>query len=156
MENKNLNSIIPILDKEDAKLVMGLTSIERGDFHLARPDLPGRFGARVVIDNEMNLRGLISNDNEEILPCIFDDVNVTLSAYIEVHFKGVYYEFSICPKGFKPREGEALDDTFFSSKEWYFEIGPYEKVFDMETAQIKMDETTQLLFSLLNVKHGSN
>ena len=57
MELTNLTDIFSVSDEKEAKLIDGLTSIERGDIHRARPDAKASFGTHIVIDNETNLWG---------------------------------------------------------------------------------------------------
>lgn len=137
------------LSKEkDAELMVGLSSIWRGDYKRFRPDSPARKGTHVVIDNITRLRGLLSEDGEEILPCIFDDVDVKLSGYLEVHFKGRYYAFMILSKDFKPRIKSY--DYDFSGGAWgYYRLDEYDKYEEL-------DETTRQLVSLLSVRHAPN
>ena len=141
--------IIQGLSKEqDAEIAIGLSSIWRKDYKRVRPDLPARFGAYAVIDNNTRLWGLLSEDNEEILPCIFDDVDVKLSGFFETHFKGNYYEFMILPKSFKP-EIESWYHIFSGGAWGYYELEDYD-------TEDELDETTRQLVSLLSVRHALN
>ncbi len=89
------------------------------------------------------------------MPCIFNEVNVTLSTFIEATFKGVDYEFNIMAPGFEPKLTSF--DTFYS-KEWFYRLCGNRIVRDEKTGKecrrIELDETTQQLISLLNVKHA--
>ena len=143
----------------DVKIQKGLTSISRGNYHKVRPDLKGRFGANVVVDNATKLRGLVSDDNEEILPCIFDNVNVTLSAFIETTFNERYYEFSIMlSKDYRPSLHS--DDYDFNGVIWHYRLRPNKEIDNYKGkgrtyAYVELDETTQQLISLLNMKHAT-
>lgn len=157
MEHTNLTDIFSVSDEKEAKLIEGLTSIERGDIHRVRPDAKGRFGTYIVIDNETNLRGLISNDNEEVLPCIFDDVDVKSDGIIVVQFKGRYYSFTILSKDFKPDHGS--ESFVFYGGIWYYQLGDNKIIENYENTGIdysfvELDEITQKLISLLNVSHA--
>lgn len=157
MELTNLTDIFSVSDEKEAKLIEGLTSIERGDIHRVRPDAKGRFGTHIVIDNETNLRGLISNDNKEVLPCIFDDVDVTLDGFIVVQFKRRYYSFTILSKDFKPDHGS--DSFVFYGGIWYYQLGDNKIIENYENTGIdysfvELDEITQKLISLLTVSHA--
>jgi len=125
------------------RIDIGLTSISIGDYQLFKQNEYPRLGCLRVVDNETRLRGLISEDGEEILPCIFDDVDVKLDGIIEVHFKGRYYEFIIMADGFVPERSRT---SFFFSKKCFYEL-------DMCN---DADETTQQLITFLNVKHSIN
>ena len=157
MKLTNLTDIFSVSDEKEAKLIEGLTSIERGNIHRFRPDSKGCFGTHIVIDNETNLWGLISNDNEEVLPCIFDEVNVTLSGFIEVQFKRRYYSFMILSKDFKPDHGS--DSFVFYGGIWYYQLGDNKIIKNYENTGIdysfvELDEITQKLISLLTVSHA--
>ncbi len=77
------------MDKDQA-IAKGMTTIDTGDYTV-RTDTK-RFDTYVVQDNETKLFGLVTVDNEEILPCIFDHVGVTLDGSIEVTYK-MYYDY---------------------------------------------------------------
>ncbi len=140
---------------QDAKILVGLTSAGRGDYHIFRPDRPARSGAYVIEDNVTKLRGLASGDNDriEIMPCIFDLINIKLSSpFIEAHFKGRYYEFSIRSMTYVPEEYEIV----FNGGIWLYELRVFDsrdssKIYDPKCP----DETTQQLIDLLNVKHST-
>jgi len=144
------------MNNSNDALQIGLTSIERNDYHLFKPDCRARYGSYVVIDNNTGLRGLLSEDNKEILPCIFDDIDVTMSGFVEVHFKGSYFEFMILSKDYKPKSRSERYD--FNGGIWYYSFEPNEEYRDEKTgkvgARVRLDETTQLLISLLSVRHA--
>jgi hypothetical protein len=50
----------------DNKFQIGLTSIERGDYYKVSPEMTSKLGTHVVVDNTTKLRGLVSDDSEEI------------------------------------------------------------------------------------------
>ena len=136
---------------------IGLTSIERGDYYKVNPEMSGKLGAHVVVDNGTKLRGLVSDKGEEIMPCIFDKVNVTLSAFVETTFKGKDYVFNIMAKGYSPRLRYGNYD--FNGGTWYYRLEPNKKIENYKNtgktyAYVELDETTQQLIALLNVKHA--
>lgn len=136
---------------------MGLTSIKRGNFYKVGTDLEGRFGAHVVRDNDSKLFGLVSDDGEEIMPCIFDDLSVRLSEYIETSFKGRYYEFMILPNSYRLDPKNSITDTFFGNI-WFYRIGRNKTIRDERTGKeyrvLELDSNTQQLIELLCVKHA--
>ena len=144
-----------VLSEQDAKIQTGLTSADRGDYHIFRPDRPARSGAYVIEDNVTKLHGLASGDNDriEIMPCIFDSINIKLySPFIEAHFKGRYYEFSICSMAYVPEEYEIV----FNGGIWLYKLCVFDsrdssKIYDPKCP----DETTQQLIDLLNVNHAT-
>ena len=48
MELTNFTDIFSVSDEKEAKLIEGLTSIERGNIHRLRPDSKGCFGTHIV------------------------------------------------------------------------------------------------------------
>ncbi len=79
------------MDKDQA-IAKGMTTIDTGDYTVRTNTK--QFDTYVVQDNETKLFGLVTVDNEEILPCIFDHVGVKLDGSIEVTYKMYYdYEF---------------------------------------------------------------
>lgn len=68
--SKNRQITKYIMNNSDNAIQIGLTSIERGNFYKVRPDLEGCFGAHVVRDNDSKLCGLVTDNGEEIMPCI--------------------------------------------------------------------------------------
>ena len=145
------------MNNSDNAIQIGLTSIERGNFYKVRPDLEGRFGAHVVRDNDSKLYGLVTDDGEEIMPCIFDDLSVSLSAYIETHFKEQYYEFLILPNSYRPDPKMPRTDTFFGNI-WFYRVEGNKIVRDERTGKeyraLELTPNMQQLIELLCVKHA--
>lgn len=89
----------------DSKIQHGLTSIEKGNFSYVNKTRGNYCGSSVVYDNITRLRGLIAENGEEILPCIFDSVSVRLGGFIEVRFKSTDYSFSFAACDYEPEKG---------------------------------------------------
>lgn len=146
------------LDKDKDYLIqIGLSSIKRKDYHLVNKFLEPRFGALIVVDNSTRLRGLLSENEEEILPCIFDHVDVKLDGLIEVYFKEKKYKFIILSQDYIPNDD--FDDYVFNGTIWYYlldkkTIKNYKNT-GREYSYVELDETTDQLISLLNVKHST-
>ena len=145
------------MNNSDNAIQIGLTSIERGNFYKVRPDLEGSFGAHVVRDNDSKLYGLVTDDGEEIMPCIFDDLSVSLSAFIETHFKEQYYEFLILPNSYRPDPKMPRTDTFFGNI-WFYRVEGNKIVRDERTGKeycaLELTPNMQQLIELLCVKHA--
>lgn len=86
--------------KQDASIQKGLTAIQRGDYSVL--ENTRCLGTYVVNNSETGYSGLITESGEEILPCIFDSVKVSLDGIIEVRYMGLYMEpthnFKLCDK----------------------------------------------------------
>lgn len=81
-------------DREDALIAIGMASIRNKDYTARNdPDAMSRFGLDDVRCNKTGLYGIITNEGEEVLPCIFESVNIHLDGYIEASFKGVQFDF---------------------------------------------------------------
>lgn len=145
------------MNNSDSAIQIGLTSIERGNFYKVRPNLEGCFGAHVVRDNDSKLYGLVTDDGEEIMPCIFDDLSVSLSAYIKTHFKEQYYEFSILPNSYRPDPKMPRTDTFFGNI-WFYRVEGNIIVRNERTGKeyraLELTPNMQQLIELLCVKHA--
>lgn len=132
--------------EEDAKIQKGLTSIERGNFHILQNTHQQR--TYVVRDNETNLYGLITDDNnKEILPCIFTDINVHVGGYTEASFKGNKYEFSTfwgTTKQMTEEKRKSMSDRLFI----YAETNVY-NIYHLDDSPI-----TKKLVELLKVNHS--
>lgn len=98
MINQLLNADI------DFKIQHGLTTIEKGNFTYINKKRGKCCGTYVVYDNITRLRGLVTEKGEEVLPCIFDSISVSLTAFIDVRFKGSDYEFDFASCEYKPNE----------------------------------------------------
>ena len=133
-------------EEKDRKIEIGLTTIERGDYHFFRPNWPNVVGEYVVIDNNTGLWGLLSKTNEEILPCIFDDIYVKLDWLIIAHFKGTLYEFNILSLDYKPDpENFGKYRRYdFNGGIWYYRL----------VLKHEPDYATRQLISLLSTKHA--
>lgn len=106
-KGKNANAmIVQVLNAEkDSKIQLGLTTIENGNFSYVNKIHGNYLGTYVVYDNITRLRGLITENGEEVLPCIFDSVSVKLDGFIEVRFKGADYELMFSACDYEPKEG---------------------------------------------------
>lgn len=104
---KKVNAMIAqVLNAEkDFKIQYGLSTIEKGNFSYVNKSRGMYFGTYVVYDNITRFRGLITEDGEEVLPCIFDSVSVKLDGAIEVRFKGADYKFMFSASDYEPKEG---------------------------------------------------
>lgn len=136
---------------KDNQIQCGLTAIERGDYIVFENTL--RLGTYVVRNQETRLLGLVTTNHEEIMPCIFDELNVHLDWLIETRFKGRPFTLQFV----KNRESLPTIhyDFVFGEKGAYFlEARPK---FDIETKQRihdpKGDYIEQQLIDLLNQKH---
>ena len=137
---KELSSI------RDTNILKGLTAIQRKDFVV----LKNTRGTYVVKNAETGLFGLITEQGEEILPCIFNYVSVKLGNRIDVGFKGIYmnptHEISFCDKELAlSLAHDDYDDRYGFT---YGENGGF--ILWVET----MDETTKQLIDLLSINHS--
>ena len=111
----------------------------------------------MVRDNDSKLYGLVTDDGEEIMPCIFDDLSVSLSAFIETHFKEQYYEFLILPNSYRPDPKMPRTDTFFGNI-WFYRVEGNKIVRDERTGKeycaLELTPNMQQLIELLCVKHA--
>lgn len=121
------------MDKDQA-IAKGMTTIDTGDYTVRTNTK--RFDTYVVQDNETKLFGLVTVDNEEILPCIFDHVGVKLDGPIEVTYK-MYYDYA-----FGWNKTYRSPDHAAKEKEWL--IG---RLFD------RKDPVQVELYNLLYSKH---
>jgi hypothetical protein len=121
------------MDKDQA-IAKGMTTIDTGDYTVRTNTR--RFDTYVVQDNETKLFGLVTVDNEEILPCIFDHVGVKLDGSIEVTYK-MYYDYE-----FGWNKTYRSPDHADKEKEWL--IG---RLFD------RKDPVQVELYNLLYSKH---
>lgn len=121
------------MDKDQA-IAKGMTSIDTGDYTVRTNTK--RFDTYVVQDNETKLFGLVTVDNEEILPCIFDHVGVKLDGSIEVTYK-MYYDYA-----FVWNKTYRSPDHADKEKEWLIGL-----LFDRE------DPVQVELYNLLYSKH---
>lgn len=80
------------LGRKDALIEIGKAAIQNKDY-TARNEI--RFGLAVVRCNKTGLRGIVTTEGEEVLPCIFDSINIHIDGYIETFFKGVKFNFGI-------------------------------------------------------------
>lgn len=155
--SKNRQITKYIMNNSDNAIQIGLTSIERGNFDKVRPDLEGCFGAHVVRDNDSKLCGLVTDNGEEIMPCIFDDVSVKLDAFIETRFKGQYYKFLILSNSYRPDPKKPSTDTFFGNI-WFYRVEGNKTVRDERTGKeyraLELTPNMQQLIELLRVKHA--
>ena len=133
--------------REDAQIQKGITSVERGNFHIL-PHSHQRL-TYLVRDNETNLYGLVTDDDikEEILPCIFTDINVHLDGFIDVTFKGHNYEFTFwgTTKDLTKVDRKSMSDRYFV----YAETKVYTMIHIIEDSPI-----TKKLRELLKVNHS--
>lgn len=106
-KGKNANAmIVQVLNAEkDSKIQLGLTTIEKGNFLYVNKTRGNYLGTYVVYDNITRLHGLITENGEEVLPCIFDSVSVKLDGVIKVRFKGADYELMFSACDYEPKEG---------------------------------------------------
>lgn len=107
----------------------------------------------VVLDRESHLWGLVTENKEEILPCIFANVYVTFDWFVEVTFVGHKYSFAFNSKD----SFSKLKDRDLSHQKGCFlymdgESKTYEitNEFDYRGDNNPLE---QKLFELLNVKH---
>ena len=77
-------------DLKDPLIKKGLTAIQRGEYVVY--ENTHKLGTYVVENEDTNYLGLITESNEEILPCIFDSVNVSLDWFLDLVFKGQKFE----------------------------------------------------------------
>lgn len=77
-------------DLKDPLIKNGVTAIQRDDYSVF--ENTRRLGTYVVKSNETGFFGLITESKEEILPCIFDSVNVSLDWFLDLVFKGQKFE----------------------------------------------------------------
>ncbi len=84
---------VAMRDLKDPLIKKGLTAIQRGDYVVYKNT--HRLGTYVVENEDTKYLGLITESNEEILPCIFDSINVSLDWFLDLVFKGQKYEGSI-------------------------------------------------------------
>lgn len=96
MITKRLNA------EKESKIQHGLTTIEKGIFSYVNKT--NRFGTYVVYDKITGLYGLVTENGEEVLPCIFDSVSVKLDGFIEVKFLGSSYDFMFSACEYEPKE----------------------------------------------------
>lgn len=89
---------------KDSKIQHGLSTIVNGNFSYVNKTRGKYWGTYVVYDNITRLRGLVTENGEEVLPCIFDYVSVKLDGFIEIGFLGSKYEFHFAPCKYKPKE----------------------------------------------------
>jgi hypothetical protein len=79
-----------IRDLKDPMIKKGLTAIQRGDYVVY--ENTHRLRTYVVENEDTKYLGLITESKEEILPCIFDSVNVSLDWFLDLVFKGQKFE----------------------------------------------------------------
>ena len=99
-EGKNAwNEIVQIVSADfDTKVLHGLSTIDRGSYVvMEHTKLLGTFE---VYDVVTRLRGLVTEEKKEILPCIFRWVSVRLDGFIEADFKGMDCSFMFNPPQF--------------------------------------------------------
>lgn len=79
-----------VVAEEDAKIKVGINAISHNDYTPSNdPDTLKRFNMDRVRCNSTGLYGIITANGEEIVPCIFEYINIHLDGYIETVFKGV-------------------------------------------------------------------
>lgn len=142
-------------DEEDVLIQRSLTSIDRGNYHVLTNTHRG--GTFVVSDNETHLHGLITENGDEIFPCIFKRVRVSLDGFIEVSFKQLKFSFNFNPGSFAndlksswEKYGEVPKGYFL-----YRETETYSITHESEFDYHGNDDNpiVKKLFELLNVKH---
>ena len=79
-----------LLARKDSLIKKGLTAISRGDYVLYENTYC--HGTYAVKNKATGYFGLITESGEEILPCIFDDLNVSLTWFLDLVFKGQKFE----------------------------------------------------------------
>ena len=134
--------------KRDINIRKGLTAIQRKDYVVLYNT--HRRGTYVVKNAETDLFGLITEQGEEILPCIFNTVSVKASNYIEVGFKGFYmnptHHLSFCDKEL------ALSLTYDDYDDRYgFTYGDNGGLILFVD---QMGEATKQLIDLLSINHS--
>lgn len=78
------------LDEDDAKIKIGINAIHNNDYTPANnPDSLMRYKIDSVRCNSTGLNGIITADGEEVVPCIFENINIHLDGIIEAEFKGL-------------------------------------------------------------------
>ena len=134
--------------KRDTNILRGLAAIQRKDYFVL--DNTRRQGTYVVKNAETGLFGLITEQGEEILPCIVNCVSVKLDNCIEVGFKGIYmnptHEISFCDKELAlSLAHDDYDDRYGFT---YGDNGGLILFVD------QMDEATKQLIDLLSINHS--
>lgn len=128
---------------KDPLIKNGLTAISRGDYSVLEDTR--RLGTYVVKNNETGFYGLITESEEEILPCIFDSINVSLDWFLDLVFKGRKFEGGIRFNRNLPR--------YKKYHFWYGnEGGYYINAFDVEEGSPRW-RCLQQLVDLLNANH---
>lgn len=129
-----------------ARLQRGLTSIERDTFIVL--ENTHSLGTYVVLDRESHLFGLITENKEEILPCIFSNVYVAFDWFVEVAFVGHKYSFSFNSKdNFSNQNSQKGCFQYMDGEAKTYEIT---NEFDYRGSDNPLE---QKLFELLNEKH---
>lgn len=81
-----------VWDEYDAKIKIGINAISNNDYNSNNDsDTLMRFKIDRVRCNSTGLNGIITADGEEVVPCIFDYINIHLDGYVEAVFKGIDY-----------------------------------------------------------------
>ena len=79
-----------VMDEYDAKIKTGINAIRNNDYTPRNDsDALQRFKIDTVRCNSTGLVGIITDDGEEVLPCIFQSINIHLDGFIEAEFKGL-------------------------------------------------------------------
>lgn len=150
-EGKKSNSVILqiLSDETDAKIQIGLDSIAKGNY--SKTDSRPYLGTYTVQDNETKLWGLITEEGEEILPCIFERIHRHAAGPLEANFKNECFEVSICPESMRiDIESEPINDDleFFI----YGRNGIY-MLIDGNSSDDIAQELKQLLKKKHRIKH---
>jgi len=144
-----------VLGPEDARLERGVTAIERGSYRIL--ENKHILWTDVVRDPETHLLGLVTTDKNEILPCLFTNVYVTLDWFIEVTFREQKYSFA-----FNSKDHYAHLKQWFEEKDNFRMKGCFQYWYDgYKTYEITNDFdycgdancVEQKLYELLNVNH---
>lgn len=152
---KRANTMIQqVIDAEkDEKIKYGLTAIERGNYSYVNSARGRCLGTYVVYDRITRLRGLITENEEEVLPCILDDISVHLDGYTDVTFKNKQYTIDLLASRVN-RHSIAFSYKNGGS----YVLRPNKKRRDQKTGKVyttmELDEVTQQFIDLLNVHHS--
>lgn len=132
-----------IRDLNDPLIKNGVTAIQRGDFGVL--ENTRKLGTYVVKSNEAGFFGLITESEEEILPCIFDSIIVSLGWELDLVFKGQKFEGSLSFNRKLPR------GDYYGF--WYGnEGGYYIEALDVKEGSPRW-RCLQQLIDLLNANH---